>query len=326
MTFKISVKVSSSVPMPAMALCKCWHRYSTSGVIKPIMTSSNFPPNSLFKSSIKSRSNSASYLDLICWRWALERVVRIFIISSSLVPKPFIAARKVWLSAAASKGLTGTTVGMGCAPKKHQNKLIINNNEIEFKEIALKTMQIKMNEKILWTYNLPPSSPTVTCCPLGIQDTRFSACEPSTIAEAVGTSIDVHLNKHVKDTTYEGINSIHNCDRFEDYIFTCPFAFSMSPNNTMLRNIISLLTIQKSQTIYKQSENTQRDARFDSKYIYIGLILSLLETLSTKYEDYEKCINIFDIISAGIRQLKFCLTRRFVRFEIETVFNVKLNK
>uniref|UniRef100_A0A1A9Z5U8 Uncharacterized protein n=1 Tax=Glossina pallidipes TaxID=7398 RepID=A0A1A9Z5U8_GLOPL len=82
------------------------------------MTSSNFPPNSLFKSSIKSRSNSASYLDLICWRWALERVVRIFIISSSLVPKPFIAARKVWLSAAASKGLTGTTVGMGCAPKK----------------------------------------------------------------------------------------------------------------------------------------------------------------------------------------------------------------
>ncbi|KAI9589388.1 hypothetical protein GQX74_007557 [Glossina fuscipes] len=106
----VTIKVSSSVPIPAMASCKCWQRYSTSGVIKPIMTSSNFPPNSLFKSSIKSRPNSVSYLDLICWRWALERVVRIFIISSSLVPKPFIAARKVWLSAAASNGLTGTTI------------------------------------------------------------------------------------------------------------------------------------------------------------------------------------------------------------------------
>ncbi|CAD6228689.1 GSCOCG00006500001-RA-CDS, partial [Cotesia congregata] len=39
------------------------------------------------------------------------------------------------------------------------------------------------------TQILPESSPTVTCKPLGVQDTRFNAGHPSTTTLAVGTSV-----------------------------------------------------------------------------------------------------------------------------------------
>uniref|UniRef100_A0A336KIQ6 CSON012054 protein n=1 Tax=Culicoides sonorensis TaxID=179676 RepID=A0A336KIQ6_CULSO len=54
----ISMRASSSVPIPTMALFNSLHRKSTGGNINPIIKSSNFPPSSLFKSLIKSRPYS----------------------------------------------------------------------------------------------------------------------------------------------------------------------------------------------------------------------------------------------------------------------------
>lgn len=108
---RISTKARSSVPIPLNALCNCLHRYSVGGRIRAMMKSSNFPVNSLFKSSMRSRPYSRRKYLAISWRCLFERAARIAMMASSSVPKPFIAARNASPSSAALKFGIGTIVG-----------------------------------------------------------------------------------------------------------------------------------------------------------------------------------------------------------------------
>jgi len=61
---RISTRTSSLVPAPFMALWSCLAQYSSVGIIRPMITFSKLPPNSLLRSSMRSYKLCDQHLPL----------------------------------------------------------------------------------------------------------------------------------------------------------------------------------------------------------------------------------------------------------------------